>query len=96
MNACIITTENIINYSFSFVQDNIGMKVLNVSWNGFGEEGSMAMGVALKTCTLTELDMSNNRVGAEGFVAMVTALKNNDDLKKLIVSLWVIVLSVND
>ena len=73
-----------MNY-YSF-QDNIGMKVLNVSWNGFGEEGAIAMGTALKTCTLVELDMTNNRIGAEGFVTMIKSLKNNDDLRKLIVS----------
>ena len=65
------------------------MKVLNLDWNGFGEEGGCAMGCALKTCTLVELDLSNNRIGPEGFLNMIKSLKNNDDLKQLKVTLIV-------
>ena len=67
-------------------QDNIGLKVLNLAWNGFGDKGAIAMATALKTCTLVTLDLTCNRIGAEGFVTMVKALKDNDLLKHLDVS----------
>ncbi len=63
--------------SLSSFQENVGLKVLNLSWNGFSDSGAMVLGAALQTCTLVELDLSSNRVGRQlwtGFsdrVAMV-------------------------
>ena len=62
------------------------MKKLNLGWNGFAEEGAIAMAVALKSCTLVSLDLTNNRVGPEGFGCLVKALRDTDYLKKLVVS----------
>ena len=40
-------------------QENNYLKILNLSWNGFGDDGSFAMGEALKVnTTLEELDLT--------------------------------------
>ena len=69
------------------VQENIGMKKLNLAWNGFGEEGAIALAVALKFCTLVRLDLTNNRIGTEGFGCLIKSLRDNEYLKELIVSI---------
>ena len=70
---------------FLLPQDNIGLKKLNLAWNGFGEEGAIALAVALRHCTLTRLDVTNNRIGSEGYGCLVKSLRDNEYLKELIV-----------
>ena len=42
-----------------FLQENITIKSLNLAWNGFGNDGALAMGEALKVnSTLKELDLT--------------------------------------
>lgn len=46
------------NFS-SFSQNNVYMKKINLAWNGFGLEGSIAFGDALKgNQVLEELDLT--------------------------------------
>lgn len=53
-----------INESFRRIfvvhqQENIILKVLNLAWNGFGNDGALAMGEALKVnSSLLELNLS--------------------------------------
>ena len=68
-----------------YLQENVGIKSLNVAWNGFGDDAAKELAVALKVSTLTNLNLANNRVHAEGFLTLVKALKDNDDLKILTV-----------
>ena len=43
---------------FIFMQENTILKVLNLAWNGFSNDGALAVGDALKVnTTLTELDL---------------------------------------
>ena len=45
------------------------IKQLDLSWNGFSDDGAKAMGEMLKTNnTLQHLDLSNNRIGLDGFL----------------------------
>lgn len=63
-----IATETLENSPYSsaltvefclFPKDNITLKSLNVAWNGFGNDGALAMGEALKVnSTLLELDLT--------------------------------------
>lgn len=49
------------NYTCSccISQENISLKVLNLAWNGFGNDGALAIGEALKVnFTLRELDLT--------------------------------------
>lgn len=49
------------NYTCScfILQENISLKVLNLAWNGFGNDGALAIGEALKVnSTLRELDLT--------------------------------------
>ena len=63
------------------------MKELNISWNGFGDEGAKMVGEALKfNSSLESLDLSNNRIGAKGVFALADGLGNNNTLKTLKVS----------
>ena len=42
-----------------FLQENFTIKSLNLAWNGFGNDGALAMGEALKAnSTLKELDLT--------------------------------------
>ena len=42
-----------------FLQENFTIKSLNLAWNGFGNDGALAMGEALKVnSTLKELDLT--------------------------------------
>lgn len=57
--------------------------------NGFGTNGAKAIGMALEAnCTLTSLDLSNNRVNIEGCASIARALGKNDTIKEVYVSLF--------
>uniref|UniRef100_A0A8C9W539 Leucine rich repeat containing 74A n=1 Tax=Scleropages formosus TaxID=113540 RepID=A0A8C9W539_SCLFO len=77
-------------------QVNITLKHLDLSWNGFGNEGALALGEALKyNDTLVHLDLSHNRVTNEGARTLCRGLEINDTLRSawsshvLPVSAWV-------
>ena len=59
------------------------MKVINLSWNGFGESGAKEIALALKTSTIKEMDLSNARINSDGFLALIKGLRANDDLVTL-------------
>lgn len=46
-------------FESSILQENFTLKILNLAWNGFGNDGALAMGEALKVnSTLRELDLT--------------------------------------
>ncbi|KAH0620474.1 hypothetical protein JD844_020982 [Phrynosoma platyrhinos] len=60
------------------------LKILNLAWNGFGNEGALALGEALKVnMVLTELDISNNHINNEGTVKLCKGLELNGSLRIL-------------
>ena len=57
---------------------------MNFSWNGFGYEGSIAVGEMIRgNKYLRELDVSNNRINWEGAIHIAKGLKENDTLEVL-------------
>ena len=57
---------------------------MNFSWNGFGYEGSIAVGEMIRgNKYLRELDVSNNRINWEGAIHIAKGLKENDTLEML-------------
>lgn len=83
---------NLFNLTKSLVllsdQENISLKKLDLSWNGFGDEGALAMAEALKFNSSVEyVDLSNNRVTDEGALVLSKGLEVNDVLTTLKVSL---------
>lgn len=62
------------------------LKHLDLSWNGFGNEGALAMGEALKfNNTLVHLNLNNNRLTNEGVGMLCRGLEFNDTLRVLLV-----------
>lgn len=65
------------------------LKHLDLSWNGFGNEGALAMGEALKfNNTLVHLNLNNNRLTNEGVGMLCKGLEFNDTLRVLLVG-WI-------
>lgn len=65
-------------------QKNVSLKMLNLAWNGFANEGAVALGKALeKNRTLKSLDISNNRIGIVGIRALIKGLKQNEGISSL-------------
>lgn len=59
---------------------------LDLSWNGFSNEGALAMGEALKfNNTLVHLNLNNNRITNEGVGMLCRGLEFNDTLQVLLV-----------
>ena len=70
-------------------QRNVGLRRLNLSWNGFGQAGSLALGQALKeNRTLIELDIASNRLTVEAVGGLMKGLQENDGLNILRVRLY--------
>lgn len=62
----------------------MGLKQLDLSWNGFGNEGALALGEALKfNTTLVHLNLNNNRITNEGVGMLSRGLEHNDTLQIL-------------
>lgn len=62
----------------------MGLKRLDLSWNGFGNEGALALGEALKfNNTLVHLNLNNNRITNEGVGMLSRGLEHNDTLQIL-------------
>ena len=60
------------------------MKKINLSWNGFGNEGAVALGKALAhNVMLEELDIRCNRIDPPGIASLFACFKDNNTLKKL-------------
>lgn len=60
------------------------LKHLDLSWNGFGNEGALALGEALKfNNTLVRLNLNNNRITNEGVGMLCRGLEHNDTLEIL-------------
>lgn len=73
---------------FRIFQKNVGLKVLNLSWNGFAKEGAICLGRALEeNRTLKTLDISNNRIGIDGIGGFLKGLQQNDGLSTLKVTI---------
>lgn len=69
------------------------LKYLDLSWNGFGNEGALAIGEALKfNNTLVHLNLNNNRITNEGVAMLCRGLEFNDTLRVLLVGVHVVVL----
>lgn len=50
---------------------------MNLSWNGMGQDGTAAIGEALKTNNvLEELDLSNNRISVEAAILLAKGMYN--------------------
>lgn len=60
------------------------LRHLDLSWNGFSNEGAKALGDALKeNSTLTVLDLSSNRINTIGADHLAKGLSQNESLKVL-------------
>uniref|UniRef100_A0A8C3RLW8 Leucine rich repeat containing 74A n=1 Tax=Chelydra serpentina TaxID=8475 RepID=A0A8C3RLW8_CHESE len=60
------------------------LKILDLSWNGFGNEGALALGEALKLNNiLVQLDISSNHINNEGAGKLARGLEVNGNLKIL-------------
>lgn len=71
------------------------MKTLDISYNGFGCEGTITLSNAL-SCnqSLQELDISHNRVTDEAINPLCKVLNNNHTLLHLKVSVYVFCLKI--
>ncbi|ELK26268.1 Tubulin alpha-3 chain [Myotis davidii] len=66
---------------------NIFLRVLDISYNGFGDPGASAVGEALRTNNvLEELNMSNNRISVVGARSLGLGLRVNQTLRILVMS----------
>jgi len=71
----------------SILQKNVGLKKINLGWNGFSKVGATMLGQALtENRTLLELDISNNRLGLTAIPLLLKGLQENDGLETLHVS----------
>jgi Ran GTPase-activating protein (RanGAP) involved in mRNA processing and transport len=63
---------------------NTCLAVLNVAWNGFGEEGCRQLCSALAlNSTLRELDLSSNRLNDGSLKLLLKAIASNGTIAKL-------------
>ena len=75
-----------LNIDYSF-QRNVGLRKLNLSWNGFGQDGCLALGQAMKeNRTLKELDVASNRLTVTAVGGLMKGIQENDGLLILRVS----------
>lgn len=73
---------------------NGSLKIINLSWNGFGNEGALALGEALKVNNvLTELDISSNHINNEGTMKLCKGLEVNGSLRILKVGVHILIYS---
>lgn len=69
------------------LQENVSLKVLLLSMNGFSNRGAEALAQALEVNrTLEEVDITYNRIYDGGAVKLAQAIHKNEVLKYLYVS----------
>jgi Ran GTPase-activating protein (RanGAP) involved in mRNA processing and transport len=69
------------------LQKNIGLRKLDIAWNGFAKNDAVVLGKSIKeNTTLKELDISHNRLEKEGFGFLLQGIKDSDGLEILRVS----------
>lgn len=74
-----------------FLENNGTLKTLNLAWNGFGNEGALALSEALKVnTTLAELDISSNHINNEGTMKLCKGLEINGNLRILKVGFFLL------
>lgn len=56
---------------------------LNLSCNGLGDEGAGIIGLALKQCSLLEVDLSANDISSKGATTILENLKHNATVQSL-------------
>ena len=62
----------------------MGLRKLNLAWNGFGQDGCLALGQAMKeNRTLRELDIASNRLTVEAVAGLMKGIQENDGLTVL-------------
>jgi len=73
------------------LQENVRLKVVNLAWNGLGEAGGIALADALiANNTITDLDISANRLTMNVAQKFVKTINVNDTLEVLKVWLTVV------
>ncbi|ESO93568.1 hypothetical protein LOTGIDRAFT_232622 [Lottia gigantea] len=65
------------------MKSNDQLKVLRVSMNGFGKLGTQALIEHIPHISLTELDLSSNRIDGDGAMAIADVLKKHSKLEIL-------------
>ena len=66
------------------LQENVRLKVVNLAWNGLGEAGGIALADALiANNTITDLDISANRLTMNVAQKFVKTINVNDTLEVL-------------
>lgn len=66
------------------MQENIRLKVCDLSWNGLATQGGLAIADAMMANqSLLELDISGNRLTYEVAIKMAKVLATNDSLRIL-------------
>jgi hypothetical protein len=66
------------------LDENMGLHVLNLAWNGLGNDGAVPLGKALRlNQQLRTLDISHNEIQEKGVMVIADALKENTTLTDL-------------
>ena len=65
--------------------ENVGLRELNVSWNGFGDaETCDQLGAALESSNLTSVDLGYNRINRNEAIILSMYLERCDSIRKLV------------
>ena len=68
-------------------QNNIRCRKLDLSWNGLGDAGALAIAKALQeNRQLRDLDLSSNRISPQGILQLKKVFRKNETLQTLRVS----------
>ena len=87
LQPCVFCPDD--SFYFAILQENVRLKVCNISWNGFGPEGGAAIGEALASNnSLLEIDVSGNRLSADSATKMARTVASNDTLRSIRVSYY--------
>ena len=66
------------------VQENSSIIQIDLSWNGLGMQGALALSECLKeNCCLKEIDITCNRISGRGLELIASGLRSNESLTTL-------------